>query len=159
MRIAVTGVSGEVGGFVAKELRSAGHDAVGVDLREPEALELSAFHRADIEDLPALTAAFAGCDAVVHLAALREPGLAADDVVFRLNTMGTFNALEAAVTCGVRRLVLASSEAVLGFSFCTRPVAPSTSRSTSGIRCCPRIPTASASWWARSCVRPTRGGE
>jgi nucleoside-diphosphate-sugar epimerase len=124
MRIAVTGVSGEVGGFVARELRSAGHDAVGVDLREPEGLELSAFHRADIEDLPALTAAFAGCEAVVHLAALREPGLAADDVVFRLNTMGTFNALEAAVARGVRRLVLASSEAVLGFSFCTQPVIP-----------------------------------
>jgi len=124
MRIAVTGVSGEVGGFVVRELGGSGHEVVGVDLREPEGIDLSAFHRADIEDLPALTAAFAGCDAVVHLAALREPGLAADDVVFRLNTMGTFNALEAAVACGLGRLVLASSEAVLGFSFCTQPVIP-----------------------------------
>ena len=124
MRVAVTGVSGEVGGFVAREFNSAGHAVVGVDLRKPDALELAAFHEADIEDLPALTEAFADCDAIVHLAALREPGLAADDVVFRLNTMGTFNALEAAVACGAGRFVLASSEAVLGFSFSTRPVAP-----------------------------------
>ena len=124
MRVAVTGICGDVGGFVAREFRAAGHEVVGVDLREPATLELAAFHQADIEDLPALTAAFAGCDAVVHLAALREPGLAADDVVFRLNTMGTFNALEAAVAGGARRLVLASSEAVLGFSFSTQTITP-----------------------------------
>ena len=124
MRIAVTGVAGDVGGFVARELAAHGHDVVGVDLREPAGLPLGAFHSASVEDLDALKRAFAGCDAVVHLAALREPGLAPDDVVFRVNAMGTFNALEAAVANGARRFALASSEATLGFSFGERDVLP-----------------------------------
>ena len=124
MRIAVTGAAGDVGGYVARELSTHGHEVVGVDVREPVGLSLSDMRKANIENLADLTSAFEGCSAVVHLAAIREPGIAPDDVVFRVNTMGTYNALEAAVANGVRRLVLASSEAVLGVSFSHRNLAP-----------------------------------
>src|SRR5207244_1403095 len=56
----------------------------------------------------------AACHAVVHLAAIRDPGIVPDEQLFQVNVGGTFNALEAAAACGVRRFVLASSEAVLG---------------------------------------------
>ena len=124
MRVAVTGIAGDVGGFVARELAEHGHQVIGVDLREAEGLPLTDMRTANVEDLDALTRAFEACDAVVHLAALREPGLASDAVVYRINVMGTFNALEAATAVGARRLVLASSEATLGISFATRELAP-----------------------------------
>jgi nucleoside-diphosphate-sugar epimerase len=116
VRIAVTGVSGDVGGFVGRELAEAGHHVVGVDLREPSGLRLERFAHADVGAPPELAAAFAGCDAVVHLAAVRDPGIVPDAQLFQVNVVGTFNALEAAVAAGVRRFVLASSEAVIGLA-------------------------------------------
>ncbi len=116
MRVAVTGVAGDVGGFVTRELAGAGHDVVGVDLREPSGLPLARFAPADVGVPAELEAAFAGCDAVVHLAAVRDPGIVPDAQLFQVNVVGTFNALEAAVAAGVRRFVLASSEAVIGLA-------------------------------------------
>jgi nucleoside-diphosphate-sugar epimerase len=116
VRIAVTGASGDVGGFVARELAGAGHEVVGVDLREREGLPLARFARADVGSRAELEGAFAGCAAVVHLAAIRDPGIVPDATLFQVNVVGTFNALEAAVAQGVPRFVLASSEAVLGMA-------------------------------------------
>jgi nucleoside-diphosphate-sugar epimerase len=116
VNVAVTGVAGDVGGFVARELAAAGHAVVGVDLREPSGLPLARFARADVTSPPGLRAAFAGCQAVVHLAAVRDPGIVPDAQLFQVNVTGTFNALEAAVAAGVSRFVLASSEAVIGLA-------------------------------------------
>lgn len=124
MRVAVTGVAGNVGGHVARELNAHGHEVVGVDLREPTEEPLADFHTADMEDLTALTQAFAGCDAVVHLAAISRPGIVSDTELFRINTMGSFNALEAATGAGASRFVMASSEAVLGFTTLAEGVHP-----------------------------------
>lgn len=125
MRVAVTGVAGNVGSHVARELAAYGHDVAGVDMYEPEVdLPLTSFERVNMEDGPEVVRAFAGCDAVVHLAGVSRPGLVADREMFRINTMGTYNALEAAVVVGARRLVFASSEAVLGFTTLSPEVHP-----------------------------------
>jgi nucleoside-diphosphate-sugar epimerase len=124
MRVAITGVAGDVGGFVARELAQHGHNVVGVDIREANDLPLDDMREADVEDRRQLEPAFAGCDVVIHLAAIREPGGVPDDLVFRRNALGTFAALEAAAAAGARRLVLASSEAVLGFSYAARRRTP-----------------------------------
>jgi UDP-glucose 4-epimerase len=116
VKIAVTGVAGNVGRHVAGELTAHGHDVVGIDVREPAELALAAFHATDAGDLAALTRAFADCDAVVHLAAISRPGVVPDAELFRINTMSTFNALEAATWAGAKRLVMASSDATLGFT-------------------------------------------
>lgn len=116
MVIAVTGAAGTVGEFVVADLIDNGHDVVAVDLREPQT-NGAVFRRGDIEDLPSLAAAFEGCQAIIHLAAIREAGLAPPDVTFRVNAQGTVNCLEAAVKVGAKRFVFASSEAVLGFSY------------------------------------------
>ena len=114
MKIAVTGVAGDVGGFVTRELAAAGHEPVGVDLRPPDGLPLARFVRGSVGNPDDLRDAFTDCDAVIHLAAIRDLGIAPDETLFEVNVVGTFNALEAAVACGVPRFVLASSEAVLG---------------------------------------------
>jgi nucleoside-diphosphate-sugar epimerase len=124
MKIAVTGAAGDVGSFLTRDLKDNGHDPVGVDLIEPST-PVGEFVRADVLNLDSLREAFAGCDAVVHLAAIREAGIAPPEVTFAVNAQGTMNAVEAAVQAGVGRFVYASSEAVLGFSYRTVDFAPS----------------------------------
>lgn len=109
MKIAVTGSGGDVGGFVLDELCAHGHDVVGVDIRAQKSRGRVIFRQADVLELLSLVSAFEGCDAVVHLAAIREAGIAPPQVTFAVNALGTMNAIEAAVRCGVRRFVLASS--------------------------------------------------
>ena len=74
-----------------------------------------------------------GFDAVVHLAAIPAPGLQPDAATFHNNMTVTYNVLRAAIRAGVRTIVTASSETVLGLPFdvpppyipvdedCTRP--------------------------------------
>ena len=123
MRIAVTGAAGQVGPFVLDELLRHGHEPVAIDLR-PGGDDRAEWVTADVEDVEALAAAFAGCRAVVHLAAIRAPGLAPPEVTFRVNAHGTICALEAGVRAGATRFVLASSDSALGFCFRTRDDAP-----------------------------------
>jgi UDP-glucose 4-epimerase len=126
MRIAVTGSLGFVGTHVMRDLIANGHEAVGVDIRRPgpEDTEFPEFRWADLNDAASLEQAFAGCEAVIHLAAVPDPGIVSPEELFRVNVLGTFNALEAAVTVGARRFVAASSEAALGFSFRKVDMAP-----------------------------------
>ncbi len=65
----------------------------------------------------ALEATFVGCDAVIHLAAIPNPRTARADETFRINVQGTFAVLQAAEDAGVRRVVLASSNSVVGFHY------------------------------------------
>jgi nucleoside-diphosphate-sugar epimerase len=124
MRVAVTGVAGNVGSHVVRELAAHGHEIVGVDIREPTGYALASFHAADTQDLDALTRAFVECEAVIHLAAISRPGLVPDAELFRINVISTFNALEAATASGARRFVMASSEAALGFAASAPEVHP-----------------------------------
>ncbi len=123
MRIAVTGAAGHVGPFVLDELLQHGHQPVAIDLR-PGRDDRAEWVTADVEDVEALAGAFAGCHAVIHLAAIRAPGIAPPEVTFRVNTHGTICALEAAVRAGATRFVLASSDSALGFCFRARDDAP-----------------------------------
>lgn len=123
MRIAVTGAAGHVGPFVLDELLLHGHEPVAIDLREGRDDRVE-WILADVEDVRALADAFAGCRAVVHLAAVRAPGIAPPEVTFRINAQGTICALEGAVRAGASRFVLASSDSALGFCFRTREQTP-----------------------------------
>ena len=48
-------------------------------------------------------------DAVVHFAAVPRILLKPDNETFRVNTMGTYNVIEAAVKLGIRKIIIASS--------------------------------------------------
>ncbi|MDM7830096.1 NAD-dependent epimerase/dehydratase family protein [Cellulomonas edaphi] len=113
-RIAITGSSGAIGGFLRPRLRAAGHRLVLVDSAEPD--ELAPGEEAvtaDIRELDALAAAFAGADLVVHLAGHAQEREWPD--ILAVNIDGTRAVCEAARRAGVTRLLLASSVHAAGF--------------------------------------------
>jgi len=76
---------------------------------------------ADTRNFGELVASFRGCDAVIHLAALRSPINHPDTVVYADNTVSSYNALSAAATLGIKRVALASSINAIGGAFSRAP--------------------------------------
>jgi nucleoside-diphosphate-sugar epimerase len=56
-------------------------------------------------------------DAVVHFAAIPRILITPDNELFRINTMGTYNVVEAAVKLGIKKIIVASSETTYGICF------------------------------------------
>ncbi|WP_082334803.1 NAD-dependent epimerase/dehydratase family protein, partial [Microbacterium aurantiacum] len=119
------GSSGKLGTVVARELRAAGHDVIGMDVAGTRA---PGFLQVDLTDYGQVVDAFAGLgdrgdgvDAVVHLGAIPAPGLRSEVATFHNNMTATFNVFWAAVRLGIRRIVYASSETVLGLPFDVPP--------------------------------------
>jgi nucleoside-diphosphate-sugar epimerase len=63
-------------------------------------------------------------DAVVHFAAIPRIMLVPDNEAFRINTMGTYNIIEAAEKLGIRKTIIASSETTYGLVFANEPRDP-----------------------------------
>ena len=114
-KIVVTGGMGRLGRYVTENLRQRCDltilDRVPVDVAGVRSIE------GDITDYEALKRNFAGQEAVVHLAAIPNPRTAPADVTFRINVQGTWAVLQAAEDCGVRRVIVASSDATLGLHY------------------------------------------
>ena len=115
--VAVTGGTGFIGLHVVRAFVAAGARVVALVRPTSDASRLTplgvACRVAPLDDVPAMTAAAAGCDVFVHLAGTvnttdDEPACAA------ANVAGTRNALDAASAAGVRRFVFASSIAAVG---------------------------------------------
>lgn len=111
--VLVTGTGGKLGSYVAAELR--GHCEVSgfdVNLGRADIPHLIG----DITDPAALAAACKGKDAVLHIAARPNIWSGSREDILRVNTMGVWNVLTAAEAAGVRRVVLCSSDSVVGFT-------------------------------------------
>ncbi|MFQ3683858.1 NAD-dependent epimerase/dehydratase family protein [Roseiflexus sp.] len=121
MHVLVTGGSGKAGRWVIPDLLNHGYRVTNVDLRPSN--QTHTFF-ADLTDLGQTFGVLEGKDAVIHLAAIPWPGEHPPEVVYRINTLSTFNVLQAACVLGVRTVVLASSESALGFPFAFRPICP-----------------------------------
>jgi nucleoside-diphosphate-sugar epimerase len=124
--VLVTGGSGKLGRACVRELIEHGYDVTNVDL-VPSHEALYPHVRADLADFGQTLEVLAGVDerpaanAVVHLAAIPAPGLVPNAEVLRLNTLSTYNVFEAARRLGIKNVVWASSETVLGLPFDTPP--------------------------------------
>lgn len=101
-RVVLTGGAGRIGRTVREAL------AGRWDLRATDLTAGDGAEALDVTDLDACRAAFAGADAVVHLAANPSPTATFDDLLGP-NVVGAYTVARAAADAGVRRLVLASS--------------------------------------------------
>ena len=122
MQILVTGSSGKFGLAAVAALRAAGHSVTGFDLKgsvEGNFVTIGG----DCADFGQVFSATCGIDgvpkpeAVLHLAGIPRPSVAPDEVIFRTNTLGNHNVFTAAARAGIRRIVWASSETILGLPF------------------------------------------
>jgi nucleoside-diphosphate-sugar epimerase len=121
MRIAVTGGSGKLGKSVVARLRDEGHQIINLDKTGTRG---TGFSRIDLTDYGQVIDALfgindlaSGFDAVVHLGAIPAPGIVPDVATFHNNMLSTYNVFQAARRAGIRTLVYASSETVLGLPF------------------------------------------
>jgi len=110
MRTLVTGGGGFIGSHVVDRLMAAGHDVAVVDLRPPHRADVGHIV-ADINDLDGLVAAFAGADAVFHLAAYADVNDVSRDPVDATdaNVVGVAKVWEACRRNDVGRAILAST--------------------------------------------------
>lgn len=130
-RIFFTGGSGKAGKHVISYLLDQGHKVMNVDLKpldHPGVDNLIA----DITDSGQMFNAMSSYvgldelepgngvpkfDAVVHFAAVPRILINPDNETFRVNTIGTYNVIEAAVKLGIKKIIIASSETTYGICF------------------------------------------
>ena len=137
MRVLFTGGSGKAGKHVVAYLAAAGHRVLNVDrvpLGHPGVHDIMA----DITDAGQMFSVMSGhagydeledgaakpFDAVVHFAAVPRLMMCPDTETYRVNTVGTYNVIEAAVKLGIRKIIIASSETTYGVCFSEGVVDP-----------------------------------
>ena len=125
MRIAVTGGSGKLGRSVVRRLTQDGHQVLNMDragTRGKGYVNVDLRNYGQVLDvIMGLDDQHDGLDAMVHLAAIPAPGLAPDAAIFENNMVSTYNVFQAARRAGIKKVVYASSETVLGLPFDDRP--------------------------------------
>lgn len=119
MKLLVTGCAGYVGSVVVHELLSKGHAVTGYDnlMYGGEAMlgfwSNPAFHfiKGDVRDVSAVRTALAGCDGVVHLAAIvGDPACKRNPELARTTNLdGSMVMIDEARMAGLRRFVFAST--------------------------------------------------
>lgn len=137
-RILFTGGSGKAGRHVVPWLLDQGYRVVNVDLTpldHPGVDNLIAditdsgqmfnvlTSYANFDELEPGTGV-PRFDAVVHFAAVPRILLKPDNETFRVNTIGTYNVIEAATKLGIDKIVIASSETTYGVCFADGQVNP-----------------------------------
>lgn len=130
-RILFTGGSGKAGKHAIAYLLDQGHRVMNVDLTHLDYPGVDNLI-ADITDSGQMfnaLSSYAGLDelelgngvpkfdAVVHFAAVPRILINPDNETFRVNTIGTYNVIEAAVKLGIKKIIIASSETTYGICF------------------------------------------
>lgn len=131
MRILFTGGSGKAGRHIIPMLIEAGHrvlnadlapldlpgvDNLIVDLADPGQVWGALTSYAGFDELEPGTG-LPKFDAVVHFAALARILIKPDCETYRVNTLSTYNIMEAAVKLGIPKVIFASSETTYGVCF------------------------------------------
>jgi nucleoside-diphosphate-sugar epimerase len=126
-KVIVTGGSGKLGRAVVMDLVASGYEVLNLDQTIPQD-PIAPTVRVDLRDFGEVMASLRGVDehngpfgAVVHLAAIPAPGLFANARTFANNVPATYNVFEASRLLGIKTVIFASSETVLGLPFETPP--------------------------------------
>lgn len=113
--IVITGAAGRIGTMLRSRLARPDRGLRLLDIAPvPDVTPAEEAIVASVTDLAAMTSAFQGADAVIHLGGIARE--AAWEHILDVNIHGTYVALEAARRAGVRRVVLASSNHAVGFA-------------------------------------------
>ena len=138
MRILFTGGSGKAGKHTINYLLEHGHSLLNLDkvnLENPKVLT----RLADIVDAGQVfdvMSSYANYDeldeaigipkfdAVVHFAAIPKLLMTSDNECYRVNTLGTYNVIDAAIKMGVKKVIFASSETTYGICFADGELKP-----------------------------------
>lgn len=113
-RILVTGAAGGVSGMIRPLLRTLYADIVLSDLKPITDLASGETSRpADLADMAQVLAAVEGVDGIVHLGGFSVEG--PWETILNANLIGCYHLFEAARLKGVKRVVFASSNHVMGF--------------------------------------------
>jgi nucleoside-diphosphate-sugar epimerase len=125
MRIAVTGGSGKLGRHVVRRLVEDGHAVLSLDRTGERSAQLAVVDLRNygqvLDVILGLDDRHQGFDAIVHLGAIPAPGMVPDAATFENNMLSTYNVFQAARRAGIKKIVYASSETVLGLPFDVDP--------------------------------------
>lgn len=124
MRIAITGGSGTVGKHVIAQAVAQGHSVRNIDRVAPPAGSVPdgvEYLNAELSDYQSFHDAIDGFDMLIHLAAIPAPGHHPDHVVHNNNVTSSYNALLAAATVGIKKVVQASSINAIGAVYSRMP--------------------------------------
>lgn len=119
MKILITGITGLLGSYLAKELKSVG-EIHGLRRGSSSLMLLGGlenqihWHTGDITDYESLESAFEDIDLVIHAAGLVSFSAKDSEKLLAVNTQGTANVVNAMVEKGIKRLAFISSVAALG---------------------------------------------
>ena len=137
-RVMFTGGSGKAGRHVVRYLVDKGYQVLNLDNRPLDNPSVRTLIT-DITDSGQVFNALSSymglhefdpslrpqpVDAVVHFAAIPRIMITPDNELFRINALGTYNVIEAAVKLGIRKVVIASSETTYGVVFANEPKDP-----------------------------------
>jgi|WetSurMetagenome_2_1015567.scaffolds.fasta_scaffold01598_10 nucleoside-diphosphate-sugar epimerase len=126
MKIFITGGTGFIGNRLTEKLASLDNEILLL-VRNPDkkgwfdAPNVSVI-KGDLFSKSILSEGMKNCDVVYHLAALTSPWSKDPSLSFRTNAEGTANVLEAALECGVRKVIVTSTGGTLSFSTDGKPV-------------------------------------
>ena len=112
-RVLITGAAGRIGSSLAEQLKDRYDLRLHYHHTVPEQKPVDDFVIADVSKYDEIAPAMEGIDAVVHMAG--DPSTRATwESVRQKNIDGTYNVYEAALKAGVRRVVFASTNHVMG---------------------------------------------
>lgn len=120
MKVFVTGGTGFIGGEVVRQLRARGDEVVALVRNPQKAGKLEALCcelvRGDLGDERAIREGMAGCDGVIHAAAVYEVGIPASQraAMKEANVGGTERVLGAALENKIPKVVYVSTVGVFG---------------------------------------------
>ena len=122
MKIAVTGGSGGIGRAITDMALTQGHQIISIDRVAPAEPRAGVrYIQAECTDYDAMVAAFAGADALIHMAAIPHPSNDPNHIVHNNNVTSSYNALRAAVENNIMVICQASSVNAIGQAYSREP--------------------------------------
>ncbi len=112
LRVCVIGASGYLGSRLCSELIKLGYNIISVDIVPSESGE---YRKADIRSETEISEAIEGSDIIIHCASIHPWKKYTDEQYLDINVKGTWNVFKAVSQHNIKRIILTSSIAAVGY--------------------------------------------